>query len=83
MAITIKGLRLESLSIGREADSGLKVQSATYSLISSADTVLAEQTLGAYSKMKLEPSAATLKLLREFTQSYAQDVSHLIGLDAE
>lgn len=83
MAVTIKGIRIESLSLQRDTEEGgVKLASATYSLISSVDTVLAKQAIGGYnSDIKLEPSADTLKALRDFTRLYQQDVTRTLGLE--
>lgn len=82
MAITIKSARVESLSIERESeDGGYKIKTASYSLISSVDKVLAKQSIGDYGSMKLEPSPQTIKALDEFMRLYRADVSAVLGLE--
>lgn len=82
MPITIKGIRIEDISISRDSDGGgFKIGSATYSLLSSADKVLAKQPIGGYGSMVLEPSPATVKALRDLVASYKQDIVMTLGLD--
>lgn len=81
-AITIKGIRLESLDIEYSAETGAhNLKGAAYSLISSADRVLARQNLGGYNDMKIAPSSNTLTLLNEFVSSYKKDVTAALGLE--
>lgn len=83
MAITIKGIRVNSVSIQHSVETGrVTIESANYSLISSTDHVLATQSIGSYSgQVKIEPSLATAKLLEEFMWSYRQDVVTTLGLE--
>lgn len=82
MAITIKGIRIEDISITRDAEQGgFKIGSATYSLLSSADKVLAKQSIGGYGAITLEPSPATVKALQDFSESYRRDVVTTLGLE--
>lgn len=80
MAVTVKGIRLENFAITRDDSTGNhELNSAEYSLISSADKVLAKQTIGGYNGMKLQPSAKTTKLLSDFVDSYKADVDAALG----
>jgi len=82
MAITLKGIRVETVNLGRDADSGgTKISSASYSLISSADMVLAKQSIGGYGDTPLEPSPDTIKAMREFVRLYQQDITRVLGLE--
>lgn len=82
MAITIKGIRLESIHISRDAESGdSKLATASYSLMSSADKVLAKQSIGGYQDVPLQPSPETLQLMRKFSDSYARDIVMTLGLE--
>ena len=82
MAITIKGIRIEGVSLKADAENGgHKIESAQYALISSADRVLAKQSIGGYNDVKLEPSADTVKLLQQFVESYSRDVKNVLGLE--
>lgn len=83
MSITLKGIRLESVSLERQESSGkLELKLASYSLLSSTDHVLANQTIGGYSdKVKVQPSLDTLKLLEAFLNSYKKDVTQTLGLE--
>lgn len=82
MAITVRGIRLEDISLSRNAEENEhKIASATYSLISSADKVLAKQCIGGYGGMVLEPSPATVQALRAFISSYQSDVTTTLGLE--
>lgn len=80
MPITIKGIRLDDVTIKREGDE-LKV-TTEYALISSTDKVLANQNVGGYQGLKLEPSPAMLKSLEAFIQSYKKDIEITIGIEA-
>ena len=64
-AITLKGIRLESVGIERNEKSGsLELKAASYSLLSSTDHVLANQTIGGYgSQVAVVPSASTVGAL--------------------
>ncbi len=81
MAITIKGIRLESISLKRNEDGGNKIETAEYSLISSVDKVLAKQTVGGYGGMVLEPSRGTVAALDAFITAYRADVVGTLGLE--
>ena len=82
MAITIKGIRVEDISIQRDSENGgYKINSASYSLLSSVDKVLAKQSIGGYGAITLEPSPATVKALQEFSESYRKDVIATLGLE--
>lgn len=84
MAITIKGIRIEVISINRDAENGgHKIETAEYALISSLEKVLAKQPVGGYNGLKLEPSVATVKALRAFMDSYTADVTGALGLEPE
>lgn len=83
MAITIRGIRLESIGITRDNEtSDYKLGQSVYSLISSADKILAKQSIGGYnSDMTLQPSPETIQLLRQFTESYRRDIILTLGLE--
>jgi hypothetical protein len=83
-AITVKGIRLDTVSIKRLVEEGRDlIDSAQYSLISSTDNVLARQVIKGYGGLDLEPSPATKKALEAFMASYKADVLAAIGLDLE
>lgn len=82
MAITLKGIRLESLNVIRDKESGvMKLSSASYALISSSDKVLANQSIGDYGQMNIAATADTLKILDQFIQSYKKDITTTLGLE--
>lgn len=84
MAITIKGIRIETVSLEHnKEDGGYKISSSQYSLISSLDKVLAKQPIGGYGGISLEPSPATLKALSDFISSYQSDVKMVLGLEGD
>ena len=85
MAVTISGIRVNDIHIEPHVDqsgfqTGYKIKSAEYSLISSTGKVLARQVIGGYQGMALEPSTETKAALEEFTRRYAADVQGLLGL---
>lgn len=81
--ITLKGIRLETLSLERQDRTGkIEMKSASYSLLSSTDHVLANQSIGGYSdKVAITPSKATLDLLDQFIESYKKDITVVLGLE--
>lgn len=82
MAITIKTARVDSVQLIIDTEEGgFRISEAAYSLISSADKVLARQSVGGYHGIKLEPSPATKKLLDEFMAAYVADVRAALGLE--
>jgi hypothetical protein len=83
MAITIKGIRLESVELQRQdSTEKIELRNASYSLLSSADHVLANQTIGGYNdKLKIRTSAETNKLLNSFLDSYRKDITQMLGLE--
>jgi hypothetical protein len=81
MAVTIKGIRLEDVSLHRKEGGDFEIANSNYSLISSADKVLAKQTIGGYGGMVLQPSPVTVKALNDFIDSYRKDVHMVLGLE--
>ena len=81
MAITIKGVRINSISITRKEEDGASEITASYALMSSDDRVLAKQSVGGYSDIKVQPSPNTLKLFREATDAYRADLNAVLGLE--
>lgn len=82
MAITIKGIRIESVHLKRDDASGtLHLEQASYALMSSTDKVLANQSIGGYNGLAVSLSPATQKLLAQFTESYKLDVTTVLGLE--
>lgn len=80
MPVTIKGIRLDDVTIKREGDE-TKIETQ-YALISSADKVLANQSVGGYNGMKLQPSLDTLNALDAFIKAYKKDIETAIGIEA-
>ncbi len=80
MAITIKGIKLNSMNLESNPDGGLKIGTAEYNLISSVDKVLAKQTVGGYGGLTLVPSVTTQQALDTFVRSYTEDITALLGL---
>lgn len=84
MPITLKGIRLEHVSIERQDSGKHLLKNASYSLISSSDHVLANQAIGGYNdKVIINPSLQTLQLLEQFISSYRKDVTNSLGLEEE
>lgn len=79
--ISIKGIKLTKLNIGLDGDE--PAIESEYALISSADKVLARQSVGGYNGMKLQPSAATIGALNAFLKLFRADVNTVLGLDSE
>ena len=84
MPITIKGIRVEFVTIERSQESGgFDIKDARYSLVSSTDHVLATQPIGGYGGMSLKPSPDTRKALEAFMLSYKKDVVSVLGLELD
>lgn len=79
MAVGIRGIRLESLSVGKDGDS-FKV-SGQYALISTVDKVLAKQTFNQYGGMDIPASPATVRAMEDLRSSLEADISAHIGLE--
>lgn len=72
---------MESVNLERESEE-ISIKNASYSLISSTDNVLANQTIGGYgSKLVITPSFDTIRLLKEFVQSYNKDIIQILGIE--
>lgn len=82
MPITISGIRVDAINVKPDTErGGYKIETAEYSLMSSAGKALAKQTIGGYGGMVLAPSPDTEKALTAFADSYAKDVQALLGLE--
>lgn len=80
MAITVRGLRIETVSLTRNKDGQMEM-SSTYALISSADKVLAKQGVNGYNDIKVDMSPDTISSLDRFCASLRRDISKVTGLD--
>lgn len=79
MSITIRGIRIESLNLGKTE--GKQRLSGSYSLVSSDDKVLATQPFNqGYGGMEIAPSPATLIALDGLCKSFQNDVCAHIGV---
>ncbi len=79
--ITIKGIRIDALTIARK-ENGDEEITASYVLLSSTDKVLAKQEVGGYNGLKVQPSASTVKAFNDAITAYKADVNMVLGLDA-
>lgn len=81
MAITIKGIKINSVIVEPDPENGgFKMKQSEYSLIGSNDKVLAKQVLGGYGSLPFTTSPATQKALDTFMAAYTADVQQLLGL---
>lgn len=83
MAVTIRGIKLKAISITPSPDHGDDKINTTYQLISTADKVLAEQSVGGYNGMKIAASPQALKALDEFLKLYRDDIETALGFTTE
>ena len=84
MAITIKGIRLESLDLKLNHEAGTyEVSAGKYSLVSSVEKVIATQDINGYGVLKIQMSPQTWQDLHAFIQSFKADVQAVLGLDLE
>lgn len=79
MAITIKGIRIASLTFNFKEDGKEKCQ-GEYELVSSEDKVLAKQSFNGYNGMEFKMAADTAKLLNEFHTMFKRDIQDTLGL---
>ena len=79
MAITIKGVRIDAVTLERDTDGEIKV-SGSYALLSSDDRVLAKQGINGYNNVKVEWSRETLAALSNFVARVKEDVNATLGL---
>lgn len=80
MAIGIRGIRIETASLSPTGSGTFEIQ-GTYSLISTADKVLATQQVNGYGGIKLNPSPSTMKALDAFLSAFKSDMNALLGLE--
>jgi hypothetical protein len=84
MALTIKGIRITNLWIGREEADGKEKITANYQLIASNDKVLAKESLSTgkgYNENTFQPSPDTMKALADAVALYKRDVEMSLGLE--
>ena len=79
MGISIRGVRIKSLSITRD-ENGKEDVSGDYELISTADKVLAKQGFNGYNEIKVAFSLETQKALSAFLSGVKSDVQTILGL---
>lgn len=82
MAITIKGVKLTSLSIEKDSDGKEKV-SGNYSLMSNVDKVLAKQGFNGYNDVKIAFSHDTITALNSLMAGVKTDVETTLGLEEQ
>lgn len=84
MEIKIKGIRLGNLYLkSDEHGKPHEIESASYSLVSELDKVIAKQSIGCFdSQIRVEPSAATKNAVTALIASYAKDIQEVTGLSA-
>ena len=83
MSISIRGIRIENVTITRDSSTGENNVTGDYSLISTADKVLAKQGFNGYNEIKLGMSADTVKALNTFLKGIKNDMSGVLGLEEE
>jgi len=82
MAIAIRGIRVEALEIKR-SDTGDNTLEGRYSLISTADKVLATQSFNGYNDIKVSMSVETQKAFNDFIGGMKKDIQVVLGLTEE
>jgi hypothetical protein len=81
MPITIKGFRIEHLAMNRQDENGSVKITGTYSIISSADKVIAKQSFGDYNGIEIKPSADTIRKMDEFLKAFRTDLNSTLGME--
>ena len=82
MSISIKGIRLDRLTVERDEDGKNKL-TGSYSLMSNTDNVLAKQAFNGYNDIELNPSATTVAALREFVELVKDDLHAVLGIETK
>lgn len=77
MPVAVKEARVTNLTI-ETSDDRMKVK-GEYTLVSTADKILARQSFGDYG-MKIEPSRETLVALDSFIAAFKKDLNSTLGL---
>lgn len=82
MPITIQGIRVKQITIGRD-DEGADRISASYELVSSADKVLAKENVtskASYGETVFVPPSDVTKLLSGAVMAYKKALEQHLGL---
>lgn len=85
MPITIRGIRITSLTVTRDDDGADKI-SANYQLVASNDKVLAKESLTSktsYGEHTFTPSPQTIKALTDAVAAYKADVELSLGITTD
>lgn len=85
MAITVRGIRIKSLSITRN-DEGKDVTSITYQLMSTKDAVLAEKSMTTgrtYGEEMFSLSAPAADALRKGVEAVKKEIEISLGFEEE
>lgn len=82
MAINIRGIRIDSVTITAKEEEGDFV-TGNYSLMSNNDKVLAKQSFNGYSDIKVALSAETIKVQNAFRAGVKKDIETVLGLIEE
>lgn len=78
MSITIRGVRLDSLSVSHDGDK--EKVTGQYSLMSNQDKALAKQGFNGYSEVKVDFSHNTMKALNALQKGVKEDIEIVLGL---
>lgn len=76
--VTIKEARIDSVVLERKEDGDYGL-SGQYSLVTTADKVLATQPFGGFNKLQIPMSPATSQAYAAFIAAYQGDVNALLG----
>lgn len=85
MAITVRGIRIKSLSVAR-GDDGKDQISLTYQLMSTKDTVLAEKSMTTgrtYGEEMFSLSGPTAEALRKGVEAVKKEIEISLGFEEE
>lgn len=82
MPITIKGIRVTSMTVGRKEEGSDKI-SCNYELISSEDKVLAKQSLStesAYNETVFIPPSDVVRQITDAATAYRKAIEQHLGI---
>jgi hypothetical protein len=75
----LAGVKIQKISLDFAGE--VPQISGEYNLMSSADTVVAKQTLNGYGGMPYQPSGDTLKLLCDLRAQVRRDINTSMGIE--
>jgi hypothetical protein len=80
MAVTISGIKLNSISLTKDKETGQFKTTGQYQLESNTGMVLAKQSINGYQEIEIKNSRETEGHLQAYLASFQKDISNTLGL---